>query len=383
MMLSVVLSPKLFSQDKKAQIAFKRETYKSFPYIEVEGSYHDIGFEIGRNFGENIKLVLEKRKDWFAGLKGFAQGGGKEYFEALMKITRARLPHLVEELEGISRGAGIDYEDLFLLNVKSEMGARMKVSQPETPGCSTIHLLTENERMIAHNEDGHMAYRGQMFMLKATPPSGVSFIAMVYPGTLTGNGPCLNSEGLGQTTNFIGCKFPKIGIPRYFLNRAVIEAKNLKDAIRIATMPGRAFAFHHNFCSFAEKKTVSVEVTPDNYSVFYPSSIYYHTNHNLHEKTKYLSQDEEYVNSSSMSRYKVLAGLISGIRKPQSLTEKDLIRMLSSHKSAPYSPCRHPDGDVHGVTLGTGVLDVKRKQMKIYKGNPCIALENDRYTVYR
>ena len=118
-----------------------------------------------------------------------------------------------------------------------------------------------------------------MFMVKATPPSGVTFLTLTYPGHLMGNGPGINNHGIIQTTNYIGAMKWKIGIPRYFLNRAVLEARSLEEAVKIVTFHNRAFAYHHNIASVKQKRILSIEVTTDNYQVVEPENFYFHTNH--------------------------------------------------------------------------------------------------------
>ena len=89
----------------------------------------------------------------------------------------------------------------------------------------------------------------------------------------------------------------------------------------------------------------------------------------------------EYKNSSSISRYSVLKRKIetSGVTVKSSDT---ILNWLSSHENAPFSPCRHPEGNVTGQTLGTVVYDFNKKSMKLYKSNPCISTVNKNYYEY-
>ena len=221
-----------------------------------------------------------------------------------------------------------------------------------------------------------------MFMIGATPPSGVSFLALVYPLHLIGNGPGFNDFGISQTTNFIACEESRSGVPRYFLNRAVLETKTIDEAVKMVTHPNRAFAYHHNIGSFKENRLVSVEVTPDKYEVFEPDDIYIHTNHLILDKTKNMPQDQEYLRSSSHVRYDVIEENIKNFRA-EDLTGKTMLDILSSHDRKPYSPCRHPEGNIMGQTLASAVIDLKDSSMTIYKGNPCKAVEKDGFTRYK
>jgi len=369
---------------KKAPfIKYYPETEKSFPLLKVKGSYYDIGYAIGNNFGEEINKVFHRRNKWFTELKYFASNDDDNLFEKLMINTKKYYPHLLEELKGIARGANIKFEDLFILNIHAELNTKRKLAKEPIPGCSTIYLINKNEKILFHNEDNKDMYKDIMFMVKATPPSDVTFIVLVYPGSFIGNGPGINSYGIAQTTNYIAGMKLKTGIPRYVLNRAVLEAKTLDEAVKIVTNPKNAFAYHHNLASFREKKILSVEVTPYSHQIFEPASIYYHTNHLILDETKTLPQNTNYVNSSSMTRYNVITKKIDELPEPDKVMEKDVIEILSSHKGAPYSPCRHPENDVTGRTLATAQIDIIDKKMKIYKGNPCIAYNNSFVTDYK
>jgi len=220
-----------------------------------------------------------------------------------------------------------------------------------------------------------------MFTIKVTPPSGVSYISMVYPGTITGNGPSLNSRGIVQTTNYIGSTKSEIGLPRYVIGRAILEARDLEEAIQIATFEPRAYPYHHHLASFDEKRYASVETIPGSSEAKYPDEIYFHTNHLLFEKTKdYQFQDQEYKNRSSLSRYTVINEKINQIEH-NNFRPDSMLSILSSHKKKPYSPCRHPQKDILGQTLGTAFFDINEERFYLYKGNPCEAVKNNQYII--
>jgi predicted choloylglycine hydrolase len=292
-------------------------------------------------------------------------------------------PLLMEELRGLSEGSEIPFDDLFLLNVKSEIGTKMVINtKPEPSGCSTIYTINKEHKRLFHNEDGDFAYHDTMFVVKATPPSGVTFITLTYPGYLMGNGPALNSSGIIQTTNYISSRKVKKGIPRYFLGRAILEARTLEQAIRIATHPERAFPYHHNLASVKTEKIISLETTPDNYEIVEPNSHYIHTNHLILDKTSGFPQNSQYVNTSSFSRYRTISQAMLGLSDQAVLTIEEIFQILSSHRGSPYSPCRHPSEKIRGTTLSTAIFDITNGTMKIYKGLPCTSFQNKAFSEY-
>jgi predicted choloylglycine hydrolase len=205
---------------------------KSFDFLEVRGSYYDIGFQIGSFFVKNIKAVIQDRPGWIENLLEIvAKPAGRAFADELYNNVKKFFPHMYEELEGMAAGAKMDFEIIKLMSINSELN----VFEKENPGCSTIFYKDDKRIWHFHNEDGHMAYTDRMFVLKAHPPSGVSYVSFVYPGMITGVGPSINSRGIILTTNYIASLNPLPGIPRYFLGRAILEAKSLDEAFKFAS----------------------------------------------------------------------------------------------------------------------------------------------------
>lgn len=367
----------------RANIRFSPPTSKSFPLLEISGDYQEIGYAIGSFFKKEIQLVLTRRKSWLQKIRTYSEKDPDQLAQHLQIQAETHYPHLMEELRGMSRGAEIPFQDLFLLNIHAEMSAKLaSETRAEIPGCSTIYWNSRNRKLLFHNEDGHQAYRDLMFMVKATLPSGVTVLTLTYPGFLMGNGPSLNNHGIFQTTNFISGKHCRPGIPRYFLGRAVLEAKSLKEAIEIVTRPERAIAYHHNLGSLTENKIYSVEVTPNNHQIVEPGHLYFHTNHLILDKTKATPQDMEYVRSSSLPRYETISDSLQTLTLSGGVQIKNIKDILSSHSRSPYSPCRHPRGEVKGITLATALIDIHRGTLSIYRGNPCHAFPNQKVHEY-
>ncbi len=351
----------------------------SFPYLEVSGNPREVGRAIGKRFGGLIRQGLDRRMEWFKKIRDYATGEGRSAYDVFVDAARKHTPRALAELEGWAEGSGLPFEDLMALNLKSEMSELIHQKTRETPpageqhpGCSTIILSTPERLVHLHNEDGHDAYADLMFMLLVKPDEGVPYLTLSYPGILPGNAPALNASGLVQTTNFIGSREVRPGVGRYFLDRMILEATSIDEAMKWATHPERAFAFHHVFSSLSEKKAVAVEVTATKKEVRPIEGLYFHTNHLVFETMKDEEQDEEYVSSSSTSRYEVLDAWHQGLEDPAGLKRQALLEPLSSHESKPYSPCRHPEGDVHGFTLATAVFEAPAGTMRVSKGQPCL-----------
>jgi hypothetical protein len=373
------LIPSGLTEARAAGASLTSSTADAFPLLEVRGGYHEIGYHIGRRFRTSIHSVIARRRTWFDQLmQVLGTPAGRVRAAELLRLTRSHFPQYLAEVRGMAEGAGISFAAMWAITIKSELLALAA----EPPGCSTLFFAGKDSSWLCHNEDGHAAYADLMFMVRVHPPSGISFISMVYPGTLTGNGPALNSRGIVQTTNFIGSTRSEIGVPRYVLGRAILEAGDLREAGQIAAFTPRAYPYHHNLASVCEHRYLSVETTPDAARAESPHGLSIHTNHLLHEQTSsYPHEDQAYRSSSSMSRYQVLNGLAQSL-SAHALTPAAMLRMLSCHDGAPYSPCRHPAGDIKGQTLGTAFFDLRRGELRLYRGQPCVAVPRRSSAVY-
>ena len=352
-------------------------TDKTFPVITVSGSPHEIGVQIGKQFGPSIKTAMERRKDWFRKLKGYASGDGKATVEKMLATATIHTPGPLEELRGWAEGAALEFMDLFIYNIKSEIQAFID-SKTGCAGCTTIVVKTKDSLIVAHNEDGHIKYEDLMFLVEGHPKGGPEFLGLAYPGIMEGNAPWANSHGILMTTNYIPSAKVVPGIPRYFLDRAAMGAKTLDEAIEIVSHPDRGYAYHHIVASMPEKKAFSVEANPDKLVVKEIDGLFHHTNHLVWPDLKDEPQFEDYIGISSMPRYNSVKKDLGG-KGPEKITAGDVLAALSSHESRPTRVCRHAKGTPTGVTLGTFLFTAplaKNKKtnkvdMAVYRNQPC------------
>jgi isopenicillin-N N-acyltransferase-like protein len=366
------------------EVAYVEPSGTRFPYLEVAGTPWEIGRTIGQRFAEQIRLGLERRAEWFGDLKQYAAGEGKPAMARFLEAAKKHTPRAVAELEGWAEGSGVPFHDLLVLNLKAELTALKKPRSPEPaateeaqPGCSTVVLATSERVVHLHNEDGADAYADLMFMLLCKPEDGPEYLTLSYPGILPGNAPAINANGLATCTNFIGTDEVRLGVGRYFLDRMVLEARGVDEALEWSAHPERAYAFHHVFTSIPDKRAVAIEVTPSKKEIVEIDGLYIHTNHLVFDTMKDEVQDEEYVSSSSTTRWDVLSRWKDGVADPSSLTAEQLLEPLSMHEGKPYSPCRHPEGDVRGFTLATVMFEAPAGTMRVYKNQPCQKLFKD------
>jgi hypothetical protein len=338
---------------------------EGYPSLEVQGSHGEIGFALGARMRGRHRDHLALSRS-YPDCLAYLHGRGGPHLERLLGHSRERFPHLVEELEGMAAGLEMPFMELFAHLCRSEIGVAV-----QTPGCSTLAHREAGRVLLAHNEDGDELDVGRAFLVRVHPPSGIHFDAFVYPGLPPCNAPGINACGIVQTTNYIQPWRVADGVPRYFFGRAVLEAPDLDEAVALATSGPRAFPWHHNLASLREGRLLSVEVMPEHHCVHEVEGSFVHTNHLVHpEMVAPDSREKDRPYESSLTRWRVLNAAIAARGAPT--TRAEMLALLSSHAGRPFSPCRHPEGEIHGATLATAVFSGPPPSAVLYHGNPCL-----------
>jgi hypothetical protein len=344
-----------------------------FREVIATGSPADVGAAIGAASRDAIATCVERRRGWFEDLRAFALADRTSRLEPFARATRERHPAVWAEVEGLARGAGLELDDVLVLNLQPELSAlKAKVVCGD---CSTLLLEDGRRVLIAHNEDDDDAYRDHMLLVRVRPDGAPAFVSLAYPGVIPGNVPAMTAAGIVRTTNFIGAKAVLPGVPRHVLGRAVLAARTLDEAVAVACDSAGAYSFCLHLGSTRERRLVTLEVAPggvhDAREV--RAEIGMHTNHFVLPRTRRVPQMEASVGSSTQSRHRVLSSLLASAPAPACATAGDLVAMLSSHESVtvPYSPCRHPSGAVTGRTVALALFDLVAETFTLWEGNPC------------
>ncbi|MFH1532773.1 MAG: C45 family peptidase [Pseudomonadota bacterium] len=345
-----------------------------WPRLRVRGSHRAVGEAIGGAFGAETKAALKARARWFKPLVEFSTSrDGRPIVDKMLAMARQHAGPALEELEGWAAAAGMESRELFILNCKSEIEAFID-SRCGCAGCTTAAFVDEDRLLVWHNEDGHKAYQGKMFVLDAEVPGVPRVLGLVYPGIMAGNAPWVNSAGIVMTTNYIPSATVHAGIPRYFTDRMAMEATSAEDAIAVVCHRERAYAFHHIVADLKTRRAWTVEGNPDKIVQREVQGLVLHTNHLRWEGMKDEPQFEEYIAKSSMPRLRSVTADLEASPAP---SRSDVVKAFTSHQGAPWSVCRHPGGEATGATLGAALFEAKRGDprplaVEYWKGQPCL-----------
>ncbi|MCP4357015.1 MAG: hypothetical protein GY796_03230 [Chloroflexi bacterium] len=329
--------------------------------IKLFGSHDEIGLAIGERFACQIHSFLDAYPFMQKLLAYHQTAGGKKRYRQYLNINRQRYPDYVIELEGIARGAGRPFHHLFLVNMRGEY--RDYLREHHLYGCSDLAVLTANNALIGHNEDGDIALADTAYLVQAQVPGQPAFTAFSYPGFLCGNAFGFNSAGICFSVDNVRPRHIEIGIGRHFIARSLLAATSLEDAVARATAPGRAGGFSYTIGSANERRIVVVETAPGNrHHVREVEGIYYHANHYLDVE---MDEAEQHIGKSSRERVKRASELM---QSKDDLDKGDVLAILNDCENEAFPICRTAVGEDSLATVCTAVFDFDRHQCHINPG---------------
>jgi predicted choloylglycine hydrolase len=323
------------------------------------GSHGDVGLAIGKTFGQQIRKTLAGNatlQERFLPFHRTAEG--KRRYEGLVRLHESRFPDYLSELHGISEGAGAAFEELFVVNMRGEY--RGYAADLADSGCSTCSLLTADNAVFAHNEDGSAIYRDQMYLVRLEVTGKPAFTALCYPGFLPGNAFGFNSQGICFSANNVLAKRIATGLGRHFIARSLFEARSLDEAIQIATTPRRASGFNYTIGSFKERRIVNLEVSPNKHHVFEIDGCFFHANHYIK-----LSQVDQTITPSSRARQHRGELLLA---QGQAQDQLGVLNVLRDCQVKDYPILRDGKPPDSSMTFVTALFDLDSKTLTIYPG---------------
>jgi hypothetical protein len=263
-------------------------------WIKIRGDAYSVGMQLGELARPAFAHVLPRIARYAEVISVWR---GTEYLRGLEAAGRAVFPDVMRELEGIAKGAQMDFDDVLAWNCRGDFPGGG--DQTALAGCTDV-MSYGAASVMGHNEDDQPELDGQCFMVDVRPESGPSFVSFYSPGLLPGHTFGWNEAGLVQTINHLRTHDQQVGVPRHFLTRAVLGCPSLDDALEIIQTTKRAGGFHHNLgaCS-PQPRLVSVEAPSSGVVETVVTHTHAHTNHLLRSE---LAQVPQTIATSSAER---------------------------------------------------------------------------------
>ncbi len=357
---------------------------KTFPHVRVTGGPYERGRAYGARVADRVRRSVEAYRGVFHELAGLgveeARGLAKRFEEPIDAFR----PAYLDEIRGIADGAGLPYEDVLAINVRTEVmfaaRARSAEAVSRADGCSAFAVLpeasAERHTLIGQNWDWLPHCFDTVVVLEAAQPDAPDFVTVVEAGLLAKTG--MNSSGIGLATNALVTDrdLGEPDVPYHVLLRAILDCETLSDAYAVLMERPRASSANY-LIAHRDGIAVDVEAAPGDFSrlslVFPEGGVLLHTNHFLALPAG-LKDVSLWAMPDSPFRLERLRSAVATAAR-DGLTLDAFAAMLADHANYPSAVCCHPDRRMRpadqGATVASVLMDLDDRCMWVADGYPC------------
>ncbi|RME99018.1 MAG: hypothetical protein D6768_15990 [Chloroflexi bacterium] len=329
--------------------------------FHVSGSHFEVGLAIGRRFAAQIRQLFSTYVFFRQELLPYHQTeAGQARYHQFLQINQTRYPNYVAELRGMAQGAGLPFDQLFLLNLRGEY--RDYFYRQHTGGCSDCCILTDQTALIGHNEDGDPEFKDNLYLLHVQVDGKPAFTALTYPGFLCGNALGFNDHGICFTVNNVCPLNTRPGVGRHFVARSLLESTSLDDAVQRATVPDQSSGFNYNIGDCAARQIINVETAPGAFATRQIRGGFFHANH-----YQALPQVEQFVEPSSQARLDTWRANWHNSPPASAAGVLEILGNQSNQTLPIYRSGAAPDTL---ATFFTALFDLDRRSLRIYTAHP-------------
>jgi isopenicillin-N N-acyltransferase-like protein len=324
------------------------------PLIDVAGPPHERGIQYGQQAAARIKRGLRHYSEQLHRLDLDAAGTAALVADYL-PVIEAFDDSFIPEMRGIAKGAGVAFEDVALLNARTEilklatrpdLRARLKRDPAELEdGCTGVVVLpgaTADGALIhAQNWDWKAECAETAVVLRIRRDDGPDILTFTEAGGLARSG--LNGAGIAITANYLESDrdYRDIGVPLALIRRKVLLQEHVALAMR-AVYVTRKSASNNMIVSHAGGVAIDFECAPDEtFQVHAENGLLVHANHWQSPVALGKLQDTG-VMSTPDSLYRDLR--VRDLLRPSlgSVTVDDVKAALFDDFASPWSVCRPP-----------------------------------------
>jgi hypothetical protein len=357
------------------------------PVLVFRGDHAALGRAMGERQRSQIQGVVA------VALAGFReQEIGEDDVRAqnapFLEAAARVYPQYLVELEAMAQGAEVPLDVLFRLNCYEARppGTPVVPPPPAAPvpskdpavlpaandaaavaggpadGCTSIASRGARGVVVGHTEDSTPQAIEGLYLVDATVEAPGSegepesrFLALNYAQTLPGCAAAVNGHGLIVLIDALPDPDRRIGAPRHFVSRALLDRPDIESAIDHLRQTERGGGW--NYLLVQGDRIVNVEATATRLSVQEASAggAYAHANHYLDPD---LAADAGDPRPNSLSRLNRALELVS-----PGMDVAGMKALLADRQHFPDSICRDR-------TIGAFVADTARRRVDVCWGEP-------------
>ena len=346
------------------------------PEITLGGSPFEMGFAHGSLCRGRVMRSIETYRLRFSrrGPAPFSWDDARAAARAFAPALSGEFAPYAEEMRGIAAGAGIGFEDVLALNLRSEIlySALAPQSAPPPAECTAFAALppaTAGGAVLAGQTwDYSRSQREATFLARFPAADGRPAMLMPLEAGMVG-GKGVSSAGVCLTLNALRTPRAGAGIPLHVRMRRILEAPTADEAFRRAA-EGPVAGPACLTVTDRDGRCTGFELDPAGVEELHPvDGVFVHTNHYV--SPRYQAD----AGGSTVARFERMSALL---RSKPGLALADVESFLADHENGGRSICSHPAPDVPPERLGEAgstnyafVADLTAGRFRFVMGNPC------------
>jgi isopenicillin-N N-acyltransferase-like protein len=332
---------------------------EEYPLFRARGAHRELGRQHGEQAASRIKAHLEV----ICAHSRITRPELRRRALRFRPLFAKHCPHLLEEMEGLAEGAGIEPAEAMACNIRGE------IAQAKEGGCTAYAIgrggAAAGEIIAGQNSDMTSEVIPLAYVLHLRPEGKPEVLMWTFGGMIGYHG--LNSAGVAHFANALGGgPESRFAMPHYPVKRMMLECGTVEEAAGLLRSVPLASNGNYVMCDGAgnildvEATTAGPEIIRDRGDGFLA-----HTNHFLCSR---YARKENFDRSwqDSFPRMERMTALIRS--RYGSLAVEDLKRFLSDHSGRPTGICRH-NGESR--TVASLIAEPARRRMHVAVGNPC------------
>lgn len=347
------------------------------PEIVLSGSPFEKGFSHGSLCRAQVLRSLETYRVKFARKwrNPFSWDDARAAARSFAPALAGEFAPYAEEMRGIADGAGVAFEDVLALNLRSEIlysGLAPDVPAPagECTAFAAVPPATAGGAVLAGQTWDYARAQREATVLARFPAEGgrPAFWTPLEAGMVGGKG--VSAAGFCLTLNALSSPRTGGGVPLHVRMRRILEAPTADEAFRRAAETPIAAPACLTVTA-RDGRCTGFELDPDGVEKLHPENgVFVHTNHFLAPRYRV-----ETPGGSTVARFERLSALL---RSRPGLTRADAESFLADHEDGRPSICVHPAPDVAPADLPQAsstnyafVADLTAGRVRFAMGNPC------------
>lgn len=358
-----------------------KELSARVPVIHASGTNLDIGRTVGEKAKVQISNNLAHLKESVSATVGHPWPVCVEICRAFLPVVTRLCPEYLEELQGMSEGSGVSFDDLFTLNCRTEIGSLftqdrshnfMTALSMPVGECSVLGInqtrTKDHTNIYAQNWDSSYTQHDTIAFFVIDQPDKPSIAWIGEAGLLCRMGG-MNSAGIGLGGNTLISDSPIDfdALPLQFAYRKIMDQDNYCDAVTVAG-DNKVGSTINLLIAGSEGEMCCMETEYKGFTMNYmENGVISHANVYKNPKGPHAPY-RDMAPSASFIRSFRLGCLVDNL-KGDELTVEDVMKITTEHvPNGTACICRHGEKT---VTVTASICDLNKLEMYVAPEQPC------------